>query len=288
MKKSLWIFATLALFFAGDRLGGFILNKAVEKSQFRYSRLYTGRADSDILLLGNSRGLIFYQPTIEKITGKNTLNLSYNGLPINLARVFVQDYLERYDAPENLIIDISMCDRWNKQLTTGFNFYTPYSVRLSKLLLHNDATSYYAAQLSHLYRHNSEIFQRALFYLNKSDEDWLLDRTINDFMQKNVVYEKPYNIGFEPEMMTQLKELVQAAQSKNVQVHLLINPYYPPFAEKIKNLEDLKKAAEEATGLLVHNYATFLKAPNGFADYQHLNKYGSELFLKQLKKDGIL
>lgn len=288
MKKALWIFATIGLFFAGDRVAGILLEKGVAKSQFRYSRMYTGAAQSDILLVGNSRGLIFYQPYIEELTKKKSFNLSYNGMPIDLATVIATDYFEKYQVPEKMIVDITMCDRLNAQLISGFNLYTPYSENLGQLILKNDKSGYRAAQLSHLYRYNSEIFQRAMFYLNKNDEDWLLDRVINDYLVSNVVQAEPYNIGFTEEMLSSLHELVSIAKGKGVEVHLVINPYYPAFASQIENLEALKEKAEAATGLKVHDYSVSVDERDGFADYQHLNKYGAQLYLDQLMKDGIL
>ena len=72
MKKIYWILAIIALFFIGDRVGGYIVKQVVLKSQFRYSRMYKGEAKADILLVGNSRGLSFFQPTIEEFTKKET------------------------------------------------------------------------------------------------------------------------------------------------------------------------------------------------------------------------
>jgi len=89
LKKILWIIALLIITFAGDRLGGWILKQQVDKSQFRYSRMYTDRGEADILLVGNSRGLIFYEPHIEEVTGKKTLNLSYNGMSVDLMNQLV-------------------------------------------------------------------------------------------------------------------------------------------------------------------------------------------------------
>ncbi len=288
MKKSLWIFATIALFFAGDRAAGLLLKKAIDSSQFRYSRMYAGEAQSDILLVGNSRGLIFYQPYIEEITGKKTFNLSYNGMPIDLAGELVKDYLEEYKAPKKLILDVTMCDRFDTVMISGFNLYTPYSENITNLILKNDDNSFYGGKLSHLYRYNSEIFQRSLFYLNKSDEDWLLDREINDFMVANVQQEEAYQIGYEAKMIEYLTTTVQLAKSKGVEVHLVINPYYPEFGKQVENLKDLKRDVEMATGLTVRDYSLAVKEQKGFADYQHLNKYGARQYLDLLKRDGVL
>ena len=294
MKKILWIIALLVVTFAGDRLGGWILKKQVDKSQFRYSRLYTDRAQCDVLLVGNSRGLIFYEPHIEKITDKKTLNLSYNGISIDLMNVLVQDYFEKYPAPEQMIIDVSMCDRINDQLTTGFNTYSPYSKNLENLILKRGGNMAYGAQVSHLFRYNSEIFQRALFYLNKTDKDWLLDRVINKNMIAAAADLEDYKIDLEPDRLNRnylplkLKEMVTTAQSKGTEVQLVINPYYPPFAEKITNLKHFISKIESFTKLKVQDYSTVIQEEKAFGDYQHLNKYGAELYLNKLKQDGVL
>lgn len=331
MKKIYWILTLVALAFIGDRVGALVLKKAAESSQFRYARLYNGSANAEILLVGNSRGLIFYQPYIEEITGKNTFNTSYNGMPIDLSRVFVDDYLQKYPKVEKMVLDITMCDRINDQLIAGFNVYTPYSKRLSKLIKEKQETMYNGAQFSHLFRYNGEIFLRSLKYtIGGDDEDWLTDRVMNDFITQNVVNEKPYTLDYknrngkdkddfnpncvlnklaqlvglnypldaknrkdkdtyDPDyILNQLAELVDNAKSKGVEVHLVVNPYYPPFADKIINLDSMKMDVEKLTGLKVKDYSKAITDPKGYSDYQHLNKYGSRLYLDLLKKDGVL
>jgi len=278
----------IILFFAGDRLFGWVLKQLTEKSQFRYTRLYQGKAESDILLVGNSRGLIFYQPYLEKISNKKTFNISYNGMPIDLAEVLVKDYLDNYPAPKKMILDVSMCDRLNGSLISGFNLYTPYSPRMYELIRKNDKEGAIAGKLFHLYRYNSEIFQRSMFYLNKTDEDWLLDRVINDAMVAGIDNYITDTIKIEKGVMEHLATTVNFAKSKGVDVQLVINPYYPPYLDKLANLDQLKLQAERATGMKVHDYSRSVTDRDGFGDYQHLNKAGSQIFLDKLKADGIL
>jgi len=298
LKKIYWILALIALAFVGDRIGGLILKKGAESSQFRYSRLYNGSANAEILLVGNSRGLIFYQPYVEEITGKNTFNTSYNGMPIDLSHVFVDDYLQKYDKIEKMVLDITMCDRINDQLIAGFNLYTPYSKRLSKLIQTKQETMYNGAKFSHLFRYNGEIFLRALKYtVGGDDEDWLTDRVMNDYLTQNVVNEEPYYLDYKQRkdkdvdslyILKELALLVENAKSKGVEVHLVVNPYYPPFADKITNLDSLKMEVEALTGVKVKDYSKAITDPKGYSDYQHLNKYGSRLYLDLLKADGVL
>ncbi len=296
MKKIVWILALIVLFFVGDRIGGFILNKLTDSSQFRYSRLYSGTAESDILLVGNSRGLIFYQPYIEKITGKKTFNMSYNGMPIDLAKTLIQDYVDQYPTPKLMILDVTMCDRVNKQLIAGYNMYSPYSARMDSLMLSVNPKVGYAGKLSHLYRYNSEVFQRTLFHLNKTDEDWLLDRVINDFMVDNIDQVDTFSMDLndpkteedeEAYVFQNLKETVDFATSKGIKVQLVINPYYPGYAKKINNLSEFRKKMEKVVGMTITDYSLAVKDRDGFGDYQHLNKKGARLFIDKMYQDGV-
>lgn len=300
MKNALWIFAVLAITFLSDRAIGYILQKQAADSQFRYARLYDNRAEADILLVGNSRGLIFYQPYIEEVTKLETFNMSYNGMPIDLANALVQDYFDLYPAPKKMVVDITMCDRLNDQLMSGFKMYAPYSNKLSKLLKDKSDTAYNGAQFSHLFRYNSEIFQRNLFYQNKTDEDWLLDRVISDNMVSGSETLEDYTIDFRPTqkvddketdpeyVINQLVEMVQYAQAKGTKVELVINPYFPAFANKIVNIQELKKTVEKRTGLPVNDYSLAIRETAGFGDYQHLNKTGARAFIDKMLAEKVL
>ncbi len=287
LKKGFWIPVCLLIFFIGDRIGGWLLAKTVAKSQFRYARLYQNQGAADILLLGNSRGLIFYQPYIEKITQKKTLNLSYNSLPIDLGRVLVEDYLKKYPAPELLLIDVTMCDRINHQLIAGFSTYSSYSESLDKLIKEKSPTSWYAGKLSHLYRYNSEVYQRTLNYLTKSDENWLTDRVISPTMQQHVAQAEVIELTINDYLLQELNALIQAAESKGTRVELLINPYYPPYIKRMRSFYDFIGKLEAFTEKKIKDYSHALAATEGFGDYQHLNKKGSQQYIDLLLKDGV-
>lgn len=288
MRKALWIPACLLLFFTADRLGGFILTKLTENSQFRYARMYQGTAEADILLLGNSRGLIFFQPHIEKITQKSTLNLSYNSMPIDLGRVMVMDYLKQYKKPELLLIDVTMCDRYNEQLIAGFSNFSQYSENLDNLIKDKSEKTWYAGKFSQLYRYNSEVFQRTLFYLRKSDEDWLNDRVISPTMQSKVNEEEADELTIDDYLLNELNQLIQLAEKKGIRVELVVNPYYPEYIKKMKTFDNFINKIKAKTNREVRDYSRALTEVSGFADYQHLNKEGSKQYMDLLLKDGVL
>lgn len=287
MKHLLWYIAFLGLLFAGDRLAGWYLQGQTMSSQFRYSRLYSGRAAADILLVGNSRGLTFYAPYIEETTGKTTFNLSYNGLPMDAANALVRDYLDRYPAPQLMLLDITICDRPNNELLAGFATYAAFSPRLNELVRDSLPKMWGGNQLSRLTRFNNEIFQRALFHRKTSDKDWLLDRIIP---QKLIDEASQHNYPLEvhPQLVEQLQAAVQAAQAKGVQVRLVISPYFPGFDQRVSNLDALKTAVEQATGLPVFDFRQALTDPTDFGDYMHPNKKGSLHYIDLLWERGVL
>jgi hypothetical protein len=290
MKKAIWIFATIALALLGDRLGGAFLSKITKESQFRYSLLYSGKAQSDVLFVGNSRGLSFFQPYIEEKTGLTTANLSYNGMPIALAVQLAEDFLDQQRPPKVLVMDISLLDsvRMDNNMFTQFNHYAPYSKRLSALLKEKSPNTYYGGKVSHLYSYNSEVFQRTFFYWKKSDKDWLLDRVISPTMLADVDKHPGLRFHYDGEMIGLLGQLVNHAKQRGVRVELVVNPYYPPFIPKIGNLDTLMADINKATGLTVKNFADAVQTTEAFGDYQHVNKAGAKLYVDKLVAAGVL
>lgn len=294
-KRLTWLVLLLVFAFVGDRLGGWVLGEIRDKSNFRYSRLYTGRAKADILLVGNSRGLPLFQPYVEEATNKKSLNLSYNGLPNYLAVAFVLDYLDRYPAPEKIIYDITICNGGNPPLTIGMGPYAKYSARIDSLIKavsDDDKTGSYdfawkAQRFSHLYRYDSEVFLQMPYYLNKTDEFWLMDREIPQAMVDDLVNFDPLPFSIWPSMMTDLRQMVTIAQAKGIKVKFVVGPYYPGYAEKIPNLNELISKVEKTTGLPVLDLSRDLSESSFFADYQHPNLKGSKAYIDLLKARGV-
>jgi len=281
----MWIPLTLAIVFAGDRFMSYLLNRAVESSQFRYSRLYAGNAKADIVFLGNSRGLNFYQPYIEEVTGKSTFNLSYNAMPGDLGGALLLDYLEKYGAPEKLVVDATFLDRDNPELIREFRVYAPYSDRLDALLKETDSSIYWGTKVAHLSSFGGEVAQRMFYYLNKSDETWLLDRQISKQVVEASSNLKPYRNNYNLARIRKFGDVVEAFQAAGTDVRFVINPYYPAFQKSIINLDSLALDVRKETGIQVLDYSKSVNGDQNFGDYQHLNKQGAEVYLGRLIKD---
>ena len=282
-----WIGLFILVLFTGDRTGAFLANQLVKASGFRYARLYNGEANADILLIGNSRGLCFYQPYLEAQIGIHTLNLSYNAMPLDLMEVLVSDYLSRYPTPQSAWIDITIADRVNPSLIQSFTPFMSFSDSLSRLIRQHSYQTSIATDWSHLYRYNSELFHRSLFYLGVSDEDWLLDRGIGADMLAKLTDDYEFYMYYPPEMIEVLGRLVDLLERKGVEVTLLVNPYFPPFREKIRDLDALIEEVEAYTKKEVLDYSRAVQDTSAFGDFQHLNKKGAKRYMDRLLADSL-
>ena len=99
-RAAIWWAVLLAIIIAGDHLLALALHQVLVRSQFRYSRLYRGGNDADVVIIGDSRGVhSFYAPALEQMTGLRALNLSYNSLSPHVAEAVLMDYLDHNRAP---------------------------------------------------------------------------------------------------------------------------------------------------------------------------------------------
>ena len=296
IKSLIWVFAFLLLAFAGDRAIGYYFSKMTQNSQFRFSKLYNSNDSADIVFLGNSRGLTFYLPAAESVSQKKCVNLSYNGMPADLSKNLFFDYLDHHPKPETVVIDVTMCDRDNDALKQGFLLFIPYSKRLDTLIRGINPSEnknigkkiMLGSTISHLYRYNNELFQRVLFHRNKTDKDIINDRVISELAANDTAF-KSYQVRMFKERVADLKEIIDTARARNIAVKLVINPYYPAFADVVRDsfLAPLKTYVEQQTQMSVSDFSKSLNIRDEFGDYQHANKKGSEHYVSILNENNI-
>jgi hypothetical protein len=284
-----WGVALLSIVFVGDRVLAYALGRLAAQSQFRYTRLYRPAGDGRMLLLGNSRGLSLFQPSLEAATGLSTVNLSYNGLPLALADVLMRDYLDRHPVPDLLLMDITMLDRqMDERLVQQFLFLTNHSDRLRQLVREQNPTVYFFSRLFHLYRYNSEVYYRTLYYRHRTDADWLLDRVITGDQLAAVRDAPPYTFEYDREQLDMLAGMVAYAAGKGVEVRLLVNPYLPDYVSRLENLDAMVREVSAACGIPVYDFSSAVTDTTGFGDYQHLNKRGAARYVRLLQEKGLL
>jgi hypothetical protein len=279
-RAFIWFAALIAVIVAGDRLLSWTLSRALVRSQFRYSRLYRGGNDADILILGDSRGVhSFYAPAIEELTGRRAFNASYNSMSMRIAEAVLLDYLDRNRAPRMAIIEVTSV-AFEGELTSELRTYAEFSSRLSALYDEAHPSAAVAGRAFHLLNLNSGFYLEALHYMRRSDQDWIM-RSVMPPELRNAppsLWRLPT-----PENLAALNRMIEVLRRRGVEVRLVLAPYRPAPS----NMGEFARIVERSSGVPVWNYSGAVRDPDEFADTVHLNERGSRELLALMERDGL-
>ena len=281
-KAFVWIATLVLVVIAGDRLMSWTLGRVLVRSQFRYSQLYRGGTNADLLIMGDSRGVnSFYAPAIEELTGKKAFNLSYNSMSPVVAEALILDYLER-NQPPKLVIFEPTCVMVDGAVLTELRPFATMSPRLMALYERKHPDAARMEKIFHLLLLNTGFFVDALHYMRHSDQDWIMRGSL----PANSEREGKKVITLVPENREALRRIVTELRRRGVEVRFVIAPYH---ATGIDHLPELIAGLQQlAPGVRIATYETAVSDPVLFADHVHLNEQGSRVFLSMLQRDGVL
>jgi hypothetical protein len=283
-RFAVW-FALLAIVvMAGDRAGAFVCSRVLLASQFRFSRVYRGGSNADVVVIGDSRGVhSFYAPTIERLTGRPALNLSFNSMSVPIAEALLADYLEHNAKPRMVIIETT-CVVVDRGLVSELRTYAGLSKRLEALYAREHPRAAAAGRLFRLLPYDSEFFLRALMYLRRSDQDWINRNVIAPQLAagpRGRWSPRPHQ-----ENLDALGRLVPMLRARGIEVKLVIAPYHRSVMVNMNEI--IHGITRTVPGAPVLNYADAIEDSRYFADGVHMNANGSDVFLRMLCRDGVL
>ena len=102
-----------------------------------------------------------------------------NGMNLELAKIVLEAYLINNLKPDTLILEISNI-YGDSSLSNSLKMYSGESLDLSEFIDNNTGKKIQIFDIFHLYRYNSEMFLRALYYLFQSDQSWINRYSISD------------------------------------------------------------------------------------------------------------
>ena len=282
----IWGLVFLSALFVTDRLLGYVLGEISSQSSFRFSRLYRGGADADILILGNSRVVnSFSQPDLEKELGKKVFNMSYNGLRIDIARVLLDDYLALNRKPSTIIIEASMLTRAYPELAKELKPYVTSENGIGTILKELYPDIYRYSMVSHVFRYNSEIFLRSLYYLTRDDQRWINEGVISSEHERELEGFQGAVFDVDSALLRDLVAIEQRCLSESIELKVILAPYLPAYAQKIRNLDEWKQAIDRSlSNGTVMDCSRCVEGSESFADWVHLNRSGSKVLLDTLLK----
>ena len=98
---------------------------------------------------------------------------------LELAKIVLEAYLINNLKPDTLILEISNI-YGDSSLSNSLKMYSGESLDLSEFIDNNTGKKIQIFDIFHLYRYNSEMFLRALYYLFQSDQSWINRYSISD------------------------------------------------------------------------------------------------------------
>jgi len=278
--RPLCYIATVALlFFVGDRVLSSLIERLVSASEFRFSRLYRGDLNYDLLVIGDSRAVhSIYAPGLSQRLCRSVLNIAYNGMSTEVAEAVLRDYLDRNAPPKAVLIEVSSVTRSN-DLLNDMRLYAGHANHVAALIRRDDPRTATWMSLSHLYAFNNEMTLRALYYLKRTDQDWVLDGDTQ--MTPEVVaklnpatYPPPRS---RPESVAALKRLVRDLEQRHIRPILFIAPYHPVYGRLAPTFAAWERQLQDEVGAdnKIVDLSQALQANDEFADVQHVNFNGS-------------
>lgn len=295
VSRILKIAIFLGLLIIGDRLLARMLDRVVMSSQFRYSRLYSGDCDADVVIAGNSRGVAgFYAPEIEERYDVRCLNLAYNGFSSLLVRSTLEDYLEHNKTPKLVIVEATCLD---SEIGNVLNLkpYWSHSSRLRKIAAEDEQKASIACRISNLFAYNTEMFFRILFFKSRTDQTWCRRTTISDELLQETKTMEPVRLEQPTENeLGDLRAILELAQSHGFECKMVVAPYLPDYKAKIENWDECYEAVRRtiaksnaAGNQRIVDLSESLSDTGYFGDRIHPNYAARKAILNALDEQGV-
>lgn len=270
----------LVVFFAGDRLLAAGLAWLVAQGPDRFVAIYGDGAPADVVALGNSRVDRHFDP--QMVRQKTGLELANLGIGLNsmaLSEVLLHDYLEHHPKPQTLIIEVT-----HLQITPTvgeMKLLTAYSPAMRAFLRETAPRLYYAGEVSHLFRLNSDLFFRALYSLLAGPEPRLYPAEAGAIVAREKLADPERMIIWQANREA-LARMAALAKAEGIKLILVAAPYYPDFRDIIENMATFVTEVEAIADHEVIDLSNLPIPADDFYDLTHLDAAGVETFIDAL------
>jgi hypothetical protein len=286
MRKVLaFLLVACAAFAVGDRAFGWLADRILRHSGFRFARLYKGRPQADVVVFGNSRAVNgFYTPRLAERTGQRWLNLGYNGMDAALIEAVALDYLDRCAPPRAVVLEVSNIASADGSVR-DCRLFAAYSRRLAVLDRRTSGAVGRAAPHLRTLAANGETLMRCAFYLGRDDQHWVNEGQLDPAQADRLRQEAGRRMEIEPlpESVACYARVIAALRRRGVPVYCVVTPYLLPPGEQARTqgwLDALRASVDEGVHLV--NLVGGVSEPRLFADPSHLNRAGSLVLADRL------
>jgi hypothetical protein len=286
-RQLIALFAFLIAFIVADRGFSRILEEVLVGSQFRYSELYRGGTEHDVLIFGNSRGVNgFFTPDMAKELNVTALNLSFNGLSMEMTELLLKDYLGHNSAPRLIILEVT--NLHNKGLNSDvLQLYSAVSPRLADAWDNIEPhLGFIHRYIATSHRYSGELFLRVLYYFERSDQDWInryrIDPEFGEKFRPSDETQSSWSAVIPEDQLIALRCIVALARQHGIELRLVITPYLPNYVRYLRGYEEWVDQVELASGLKVEDWSQAIEDTKFFADPVHMNLDGFRVLFPKI------
>lgn len=253
------------------------IHSLVLKSKLRFSRLYSGQIQPDVLVVGNSRAVNgLYVPELERQLGQSVDSIAYNGVTAEVSYALSADAFDHGARPTWVIVEVTTV-MGDVEILKELRLFRRESPRLDALLNANYPEIATASRTSWLFSENTELLMRAAYYARESDKAWVNNYVVSDELIQATRQMEPVEFPISPQNNAALRRLADDLEARGSRVCLVLGPYLDVYLDRVRNfdawLSELRKALGPHPVLDLSRAVT---RHTSFADRIHSNRAGAE------------
>ncbi len=245
------------------------------------------RGPADVLVLGNSRAdNHFPVSTLQDMTCGRALNLGMGGAPTVLSALLWEDYVERHGAPRLLILEpTGLVD--NPHDLADLPLLAYYSPRIDAFVRQENQELWMANHAFNLMTFNNNQTMRLIAGLLKPAADRTLVGAIPEPMKAQLAAAPEEVMTAADANWQALDRIIRSAQAQGTRVAVVITPYFPTYAGKLKNFDAFfaEMKSRLPSGVTVIDARRAVDKDELFMDALHVNEDGVRAMFAALEPE---
>lgn len=291
------ICVVLAILALCDRLAGLVLDWLRDHSpdgRYYKTSYSLKNCKEDLIIIGSSRGEQNYIPKIfEDSLGLGCWNASRGGQGLPYFRAIEEGILDRY-TPKVVILNVDENDLVAPPDYEIAGVLRPYyhSCPSIRPVLNKASSFEWLLMQSRLYEYNSSFYYLLRPYFiegldgKTSDKGWKPNsgKLHVEFAKKLEIANEIDKDSLNKESVALIETFIKKIRQKGCQLIFVVSPNYGRSSDSSHTIQYLReKSRKEDIPLFVYSSDTaFITKPDYFADPDHLNVEGAQLFTKDL------
>lgn len=234
------------------------------QSQFRLSRYFRQPLHKNYIL-GNSRAVNAVNEQYASQSGHTDLiNLGFNGMNYQTIDALISD-INSKQTNANLFVEIT--GLLEEKEDDSYAYYMGNSAFLHAQYKN---TKY---EYLHLMRLNNEVFLRNIYYLKKSDADWVNKYTISENIIAGTKTLAPNDTSLADRhlLVERMQNILHTCTQHHNKAIFFLAPYYPEYLKKLTQYPPLIDTIQQLKTFTFYDLNTLQIPVKGFSDRIHTN-----------------